>query len=348
MRKLAGLALLAPVFGCGGSSGNPPPVDDGAPPLLDAALPEPDGGGPLGTPDGKVSASGCEYIAVYCAKMAECAPFFLKAAYGDQAACAERAGMACTEQSKSRGSGIAPASILACAAALQSATCRDVLANNVPACTFHGSYADGEVCGDNAQCTSGFCSHNGNLCGLCAAKGASGAACPSGSSDECQTGLVCSGGKVCATPAPVGGACDDSTAPCLLGSFCTTAKTCALTVAAGQECPGAYLNLGDGTICVAKSTAAKPELAGQIGTAGVGQPCGLSPGDGVPATLCAPGGVAACTPTAGSATLLGIPTRGICAAPVADTGSCTATSLCQATAQCIGGTGRIPSGRYCE
>jgi hypothetical protein len=350
MRKLAHLALILLVSACGSSSGTPPPTDDAAAPLPEAAVPEtdapvpqPDGGGStIGTPDGKPSASGCEYVAALCAKLAECAPFFLKAAYGDEAGCADRAGKSCTEQSKSRGSGLNQASILACTAALSTATCRDVLANNIPQCSFHGSYADGTVCGDNTQCQSGFCSHNGVLCGVCAAKGVAGAACPSGSNDECQNGLVCSSGKLCAVPAGVGAACDDATAPCLMGSFCTTAKTCALTVAAGQECTGAYLNLGDGTVCLAKGT-----LAGQIGTATAGQPCGLNPGDGLPATLCAPGGVPACTST-GTGELLGIPVKGLCVDPIEDGGTCTAAGVCKAGAQCIDRACRVPSGRYCE
>jgi hypothetical protein len=350
MKKIATLVLLVLASACGGgSSESTPPVTP------DAAVPEPDaagvpdgGGSTIGTADAKSAAPGCEYVSALCAKIQECAPFFLKAGYGDLAGCIDRSTKACTEQYKSNGSGLNQASILACATALGTATCTDVLANNTPACVFRGSYADGAVCGDSSQCASGFCSHGGSLCGVCAAKGAAGAACPSGSNDECQTGLVCSGGKLCAAPAVVGGACDDSTAPCLLGSFCTTAKTCALTVEAGALCPGAFLDLGKGTICVGKGTATDPQTAAQIGAAGVGQICGLVPADGMPATLCAPGSVAACTPTAGSLQVFGIPTKGICAALTPDGYTCTASSQCLAAAQCISGTCQIPSGRYCE
>jgi hypothetical protein len=351
MKNIACLALVAVASACGGSSNNLPATPDAAGPLPDTASPTlPDASdSTLGTPDTKPVTSSCDFVSVLCTKLEQCAPFFLKAGYGDLAGCIDRLAKACTEQSKSNGSGLNQASISACATALGAATCRDVLANNVPACTFHGAYADGAVCGDSGQCASGFCSHNGELCGVCAAKGAAGAACPSGSNDECQTGLVCSSGKICAVPAIVGGACDDTTAPCLLGSFCTaTAKTCALTVAAGQECPGAYLNLGDGTVCFGKSSAANPQLAGQIGAAGVGQVCGLAPGTGLPATLCAPGSVAACSPSAGSIDLLGMPTKGICAALLEDGFTCTTSGACMAAAQCISGTCRIPSGRYCD
>ncbi|MBN2575846.1 MAG: hypothetical protein JXP73_14865 [Deltaproteobacteria bacterium] len=345
MRNIVCLACLALVTACGASS-DAPSLPDAAEPLADAAIDA--GGSTVGAPDSQSVAPGCEHVSALCAKLWECAPFFLKAGYGDLAGCMDRLTKACTEQYKSNGSGLNQAGILACATSLATASCNDIFANNLPACGFRGAYPDGAVCGDNSQCASGFCSHNGSLCGICAAKGASGAPCPSGSNDECQTGLVCSPGKLCATPAPSGGACDENTAPCLLGTFCTTAGTCARTVEAGVECPGAFLDLSKGTLCFGKSTDANPMTAGQIGTAGVGQACGLAPAEGVPATLCAPGGVAACTLTAGSISLLGLPTKGICAALTQDGYTCAATSQCMAAAQCISGTCQIPSGRYCE
>ena len=340
---LFGIALLS---ACGGSSDKAAAPSDAAMPGPDAAIVE-TGVPTKGGSDAKTVASGCEHAAALCAKLDECAPFFLKAGYGDTATCAARLTQACTAQSLSSGSGMTEANILACEASLVTTTCNDVFANNLPACTFHGTLADGATCGDNSQCASAFCSHGGNLCGVCAPKGPAGAACPSGSSDECQTGLVCGSGKICVAPGVLGGACDDATQPCLSGSFCTTAKTCASTVAAGQECPGAYLNLGDGTLCLGKSTAANPQISAQIGTASKGQPCGLAPGTGMPATLCAPGGVAACTLVSGAIQLFGLPTKGLCAAPVEDGFTCAPGDLCLPGAQCISGTCQIPSGRYC-
>ena len=346
------LVSLASVSACGGSSSRSTPpdaagVDVATPASLDTALPGLDAQ-TVASPDTTPVVSTCGYVATLCTKLATCAPFFLAAGYGDLAGCQDRLTKVCTEQSKSVGSGLNQTTMLACAAALDLASCQEILANTVTACTFHGSLADGAACGDNTQCASGFCSHGGSLCGVCAARGSVGAACPSGSNDECQPGLVCSPGNLCAVPAALGATCDDNTAPCLMGSFCTTAKTCAVTVAAGQECPGAYLNILDGTLCLGKSSPAKPVLAGQIGTAGVGQACGLTPGNDLPATLCAPGSIPGCTPTAGSGELLGIPLKGICAAPIEDGFTCITSSACLAGAQCISGTCRIPSGRYCE
>jgi hypothetical protein len=347
MRKIVCLVAVVLVPACGGSGGNEAAPGDASMADRDAAVGE--AGLPTkGGSDAQVVASGCDHAAALCAKLDECAPFLLAAAYGDAATCADRLTKACTEQSLSSGSGMTEASILACEASLAGATCGDVFANNLPGCVFHGTLVSGATCGDNSQCASGFCSLGGNLCGVCVDKGAAGAACPSGSNDECQTGLVCSSGKICAQPAVVGAACDDATQPCLTGSFCTTAKTCALTVGAGQDCPGAYINLGNGTLCLGKSTATSPQTSVQIGTASKGEPCGLIPGDSLPPTLCAPGSVAACTLVSGSIQLFGMPTKGICAAPLDDGHTCTAGDICQPGAQCISGSCRIPSGRYCQ
>ena len=325
MKNTSFLVAIFLVLSCGDSSDNPP-----------------------ASPDAATAKSGCDLAANLCSKLAECAPFLLEVAYGDVTMCTDRLTLTCTEQSLSVGSGMTEANLQHCADALDSATCNDVFANNVPSCTFHGTLAAGATCGDNSQCASGFCANGGNLCGVCADKGAAGAACASGSNDECQTGLVCSSGKVCAQPAAVGAACDDTTQPCLTGSFCTSAKTCASTVAVGQDCPGAYLNFGNGTICLGKGTAASPQISTQIGTAAKGEPCGLAPGDGQPPTLCAPGSVAACTLVSGAIQLFGIPTKGVCSAPIQDQYTCTASDVCMPGAQCISGTCQIPSGRYCQ
>jgi len=333
MRYLACLALVAFAPACG----------DAADPQPDAAVPD-----AAAPPDTKL-VPVCEHASALCAKLAECAPFLLAAGYGDLAGCADRLFKVCTAESQSAGSGMTLANILACEAALATATCADVYANNVPGCVFRGTYPDGATCGDSSQCASGLCRHAGDLCGVCAPKGAAGAPCPSGGNEECQTGLVCGSGKTCAAPAPLGGACDDATAPCLPGSFCTSAKTCALTVAAGQVCPGAYFNVGDGTLCLGAGSATSPQLATQLGVAGKGETCGLAPATGSPPTLCAPGSVAACKASSSSIQLFGMPTDGTCLALTQDGYTCDASRPpCLAGAQCIAGTCQIPSGRYCE
>jgi len=324
MKHTACLALLSVALGCSSSS-------------------DTDGGTVTrGGADGPGTASGCDHAAALCEKLGECAPFLLAAGYGDIAGCTARLVKACTEQATSNGSGLTRANILACEAALQAATCNDVYGNSVPACAFHGALGEGTTCGDSSQCDTGFCNTAGNLCGTCAPKRPAGGDCPSGSNDECQPSLVCSSGKICVTPGALGGPCDDKTQPCLTGNFCTGAKTCAATVKAGEKCPGAYIDFGDGTFCTGKDA-----QAGQFGTAQWGEECGLAPGAGKPATLCAPGSVAACTPLSDSITLIGMPTHGQCARPSEDGFTCTPSSICQTGAECIAGTCQIPSGRYC-
>ncbi len=331
MKHTTSFALVLLASACGGSSGGLPAADDG-------------GIATRGGNDGPVVASGCDHVTALCAKLHECAPFLLEALYGDVNGCADRLTKVCTEQAGSNGSGMTQTAILACEAALKTATCDDVFGNNIPGCSFRGTLADGSACGDSSQCQGGFCNTGGSLCGTCASKKGSGEACASGSNDECQIALVCSSGKLCATPAVVGGPCDDNTQPCLSGSFCTSAKTCALTVKPDQiqteKCPGAYINFADGTFCTGKD--AQP---GQIVTATKGEPCGLAPSTGQPA-LCAPGSVAACAST--GITILGVPTQGVCTELKDDDFACTASSDCQAGAQCIAETCQIPSGKYCQ
>jgi hypothetical protein len=324
MTRTTCLALVLLASACSSSSSSPP-----------------DGGtATRGAGDGPVAASGCDHAAALCAKLDQCAPFFLAAAYGDVPRCTDRLTKVCTEQAGANGSGMTYDAIIACEATLTNATCADVFSNNIPGCSFRGTLPDGSRCGDNSQCAGGFCATGGELCGVCASKKGAGEACASGANEECQAGLVCSSGQICAAPVLAGAVCDDKTQPCLIGSFCTTANTCASTVAAGKDCPGAFINFTDGTVCLGKTG-----QAGQIGTAATGEPCGLAPGEGLPATLCAPGSVTACLST--GASLLGVPIQGICKALRDDTFTCLASSDCQAGAQCIAGTCQIPSGRYC-
>ena len=155
MRNITCLALVALAAACGSSATSSP----------DAAGPGPD----------TKQVQPCDRAVALCAKLEACAPFLLAAAYGDVTGCTDRLLKVCTAQSQSDGSGMTQANILACDAALATATCNDVFANNVSGCVFHGTYADGATCGDSSQCASGFCSHGGILCGVCTAKGAAGA-----------------------------------------------------------------------------------------------------------------------------------------------------------------------------
>jgi len=334
----------AGVLGCGNEGS--PISPDAATPASDANADGDTGVPTRGADDAAPVAPGCEHTGALCTKLNQCAPFLLAATYGDLTTCTSRTAKACTAQAYSDGSGMTAANLLACKNALANATCDDVFANNLP-CNFNGTMTDGTACGENSQCAGGFCNRQGGTCGVCASKAGAGAACASGNNDECQSGLVCSKSKTCVAPARAAETCDDNTRPCLMGLFCTAANTCAYTVAAGAECPGPYLDLAKGILCWGRSTPANPQLAAQIGTAETGRPCGLAPAPGQPATLCAPGGIPACTLVPGGIPFFGVPTKGMCAAPVPDGYTCDATSVCEPGAQCISGMCTIPSGKLC-
>jgi hypothetical protein len=334
---LCGFAL-ALLGGCGKESSTS---------AIDSAAPALDGGAPVrGTGDAGIASTGCERAGALCTKLNECAPFLLAAVYGDLATCASRLTKTCTAASQSDGSGTTPSALAACETALAGASCADVLSNNLP-CNFNGTLLAGAACGDNSQCASGFCNHPATTCGVCAEKAVEGGPCLSGSNDECGAGLVCTKNATCAKPAASGKTCEENSHPCLAGTFCTAAGTCADVVNAGQECPGAFLDLTKGVLCWGRHSAAAPQLAVQLGAAAPGRACGLSPGPSLPATLCAPGGVPACTLAAGGIMLFGAPTKGICAAPVQDGFTCDTTSVCEPGAQCINAMCTIPSGKYC-
>src|ERR1039457_2395663 len=98
---------------CGGSSSI-------ATTPMDAAAVDPDApAGDTGAPGGSdAKASGCDLAAKLCTKLAACAPFLLKAVYGDVTTCSDRLTLACTEQSRSTGSGRTAHNLQHCAAAL--------------------------------------------------------------------------------------------------------------------------------------------------------------------------------------------------------------------------------------
>src|ERR1017187_6445882 len=137
MRDTIFLVAILTIPACGGASSL-------ATTPLDAAAVDPDApAGDTGAPGGSdAKASGCDLAAKLCTKLAACAPFLLKAVYGDVTTCSDRLTLACTEQSRSTGSGMTANNLQHCADALDTAACKDVFANNVPACTFHGTLPD--------------------------------------------------------------------------------------------------------------------------------------------------------------------------------------------------------------
>jgi hypothetical protein len=209
-----------------------------------------------------------------------------------------------------------------------------------------GQLAVGATCGDNAQCTSGYCNLGpGGKCGTCAAAlGAVGADCYR--DDDCAFGTVCVGNDVTASPEMqgrcttlgMGGATCDDTHPCLKTLACHASSatgTCAGPDMTGANCDqvgsdvagncdeisGAYCSKATGGACT------------QIALASAGEPCGVI--NNV-LTACSGG---TCLASSSS-----------CAAPAADFANCDVKNGpgCAAPAQCIGGVCVRPSPTTCN
>src|SRR6185503_2794367 len=103
--------------------------------------------------------------------------------------------------------------ITACADAVDTASCDDLLANMFPAaCRIRpGSRIDGEGCGSSLQCVSTHCEKPTLDCGVCAARHPVNGDCTS--DDACLLGLVCAAQK-CVTPGGLGAICNADTQPC--------------------------------------------------------------------------------------------------------------------------------------
>jgi hypothetical protein len=130
--------------------------------------------------------------------------------------------------------------------------------NNTACKSPTGSLADNTACGENAQCTSGYCKGAGSTtsssstgvttttfkCGTCGAKAAIGQPCGGTANTTCVDGATCvetgSGSGTCqATPAPgkAGDPCGMSNQTCDTGLKCDyTMMKCVALGAAGAAC----------------------------------------------------------------------------------------------------------------
>jgi len=167
-------------------------------------------------------------------------------------------GQACQNTIALPGSGVTPAALEACAAALNALPCQAVpdmvgvivsgYGTVLPACNFAGALAEGTPCNENFQCASAVClgAHQtlgpgGPLpptCGTCGPTAAVGQSC---SSSGCGSEAVCSFASnppVCAavTYGALGSNCVGPGSLCGPGLFCDTQ--------AGQ-CVGIPANVGD-------------------------------------------------------------------------------------------------------
>jgi hypothetical protein len=285
------------------------------------------GGSGTGGGTGMVTADqACgDFATAFCGKFNTCYPFLITVTYGDMGTCATRVKLGCTAQNAANGTGATPTNIEACKAAVPGIACTDILDNTTPsACNFKGTLSNGTACGDNGQCSSGFCNINSGTCGACAAIIPAGSSCTNGG---CDTGLTCAGG-VCKAPGAAGATCSD-TAPCK-GSLVCKSGTCATpqTSAGGTCSPTASdCQLASGIFCNQNSVCAN------IDTAAAGDPCGVVAG--------------ALTVCKGSGACMSSGLSGTCASPKADGASCGTNDKCLPPASCVGGVCKLPNPSSC-
>jgi hypothetical protein len=246
------------------------------------------------------------------------------------------------------GTGWTPSAAEACVQAIETASCADALANNLPAACHPppGQLASGAACGDNGQCASGYCNLGpGGKCGTCAAAlGAAGATCYR--DNDCAYGTVCNGSDLTSTPVVSGkcaslgasGASCDDTHPCLRTLACN-AGVCAMPAAASATCSqtgtdffGSCSEL-DGYYC----NKATNGTCTKISLAAAGAPCGGINGS---ITACSASGV--CVPPNSASEK--------CMGPAADFGNCDSKKGpgCMAPADCIGGICTLPTPASCH
>lgn len=291
--------------------------------------------------DGSASVSpdaACSDAAkAYCAKVDECAPFFMKIGFGDVATCEKRLLLNCVPNFSANGTSATPSALAQCATDVKATACDDLVGRKLPASckTEAGQLGDGTPCGTDAQCSGRLCRQSaGNTCGACSTIGAGGAACER--NEDCDVELGCAN-KKCVPFAKAGEACN-ATTPCLPTLGCK-GGTCAAPLAAGAACEGPAdqsTNPCDG----AKGFYCHPitKVCTSVVTAGPGAACGFIDN-----------GVVVCT---GSAHCKTTPpaVQGTCLAAAADGATCDDDSgpKCTAPARCVGGLCKISDPSTCK
>ena len=264
------------------------------------------------------------FAANLCARVNACVSLFVETTFGDVEACTAREKLTCTPQFGAPGSGASTGNVSACADAIRSWSCDDLLDGNLPAAcaSIRGSLSVGSVCVTTAQCPVGtVCNVQADhTCGTCNSLIPEGDACANQS--ECAVGLTCAANS-CVAFVDMGGACDIGH-PCK-GTLTCKNGMCAAKVGAGEACTvstdcdnlhGIYCNT-QMMVCQALPLAA------------IGEPCGLLPG-----------GLTQCL-----ASLCNVPTgaqMGTCEGFAADGASCGMTgspgATCLSPAVCVAGS----------
>jgi hypothetical protein len=161
--------------------------------------------------------------AAVCSRLNTCFSVVLQTLYADVATCQAREKLRYSATLAAPGTSATASQLESCAMAVGSGDCAvllGLLLDNAPpeACKPQpGTIADGAMCAEDGQCKNSYCTKpTGQICGLCAARAAQGAACAL--DKDCQYGLFCAGGN-CVVPATPGGPCHPLQ-PCPAGYVC--------------------------------------------------------------------------------------------------------------------------------
>jgi hypothetical protein len=266
-----------------------------------------------------------DFASAACQAIDGCSAFLIADVFGDAQTCSTRQKGSCTDALAANATGLTPALRESCAKALSTASCVDILDNNLPsAClAVAGQLSNGSICGDSSQCQSAYCNTGADgTCGACgAARGGPGAACER--DDDCTYGSLCESGS-CVTPGTAGAACD-GTHVCQKTLTCK-AGICSTPAGAGTACTTGSCNALAGLYC---STGSSP-VCTSIPLAGVGQPCGLING-----------ALVACSASGHCDVVTGTST-GTCKGAAADGAACDDTNgpMCLSPATC-GATSKV-------
>jgi hypothetical protein len=279
--------------------------------------------------------TACEQFSdALCKRIQECAPIFIQYSYGDVATCSARSKLSCVPTVNAPGSALSGAQIAACANALPTPSCDDLLARAIPDdCRARpGNFADGQACADDNQCTNKKCKKKKDAsCGVCSSPVAAGGACDV--DDNCDYGLLCAKNGVCVSPG-AGGAICDANHVCR-ASFICRGGTCVQAPAEGTACnPSAQdCSFAKGDFCDPTAQVCKP-----LGMVQGGQACGIV---SQALALCAASGT--CKVPAGLA-------QGTCVGASADGQPCDATNgpACTPPATCDSGACKIPDPAACK
>jgi hypothetical protein len=280
-------------------------------------------GGTLG-PDASPRAACRHYLEMACRRLAEC---------NDQATaslCFEAVADRCPDYFFSPGSRRTVSSLITCASQWATFDCGRVFFNGSPQCAEPGTRQSGEACVFGSQCASLRCTAelSSSSCGTCLPAAPDGSTCAANT--DCDPGLICVTGNVCAPPpsrsplpppapagAPCASACPNCTNYCVAGHACTTAPgTTDLRCLPlpGPASPCIHDRCRDGAYCASGRQCVELPV--------VGEPCAAPVGGG---SACAPGTICRPDPDASYR----------CLSPIAIGEACRYAGSCVEGAECL-------------